>query len=166
MNMKKKNEQYHHKNSISNSNARSMNNFLNTEPLTQSQKNQLVGPGDQSQPQLNALGQGQPSVEQMKQFEDRKKVVASIYLNTMSGKIPNVDARERQRRRQSDSGVLNKTGGSDHQESGGAVRSSGAGGGSLNRSQLYGVEKSSSSNYRPINKFRQEYISKRNGRGG
>jgi len=31
----------------------------------------------------------------MKQYEDRKKVVAAIYLNTMSTKISNVEARER-----------------------------------------------------------------------
>ena len=37
---KKKNEAYHnHKHSIGNSNARSMNNFLNTEPLTMSGNN-------------------------------------------------------------------------------------------------------------------------------
>ena len=36
----------------------------------------------------------------------------------------------------------------------------------MNRSQLYGVEKGSSSNGKPISKFRQDYISKRNGRGG
>jgi len=43
----------------------------------------------------------------MKQYEDRKKVVAAIYLNTMSSKVAsNAEARERQRRRQSESGVL------------------------------------------------------------
>ena len=45
----------------------------------------------------------------MKQYEDRKKVVAAIYLNTMSSKHnSNADARERQRRRQSESGVLSQ----------------------------------------------------------
>jgi hypothetical protein len=34
----------------------------------------------------------------MKQFEDRKKVVAAIYLNTMSTKITNAEQRERIRR--------------------------------------------------------------------
>ena len=101
----------------------------------------------------------------MKQYEDRKKVVAAIYLNTMSTKVSNVEARERQRRRQSDSGVHTqpgKTGMADQQESG-AVRTSI--GGSMNRSQLYGVEKPSA-NARPFSKFRQDYISKRNGRSG
>ena len=50
----------------------------------------------------------------------------------MSSKVSNVEARERQRRRQSDSGVHKD------QESG-AVRTSGQG---MNRSQLYGVENS------------------------
>ena len=49
------------------------------------------------------------SQEQLKQYEDRKKVVAAIYLNTMSSKIQNVD-NNRQRRRQSDSGVLQPSG--------------------------------------------------------
>ena len=42
-------------------------------------------------------------------------------------------------------------------------------GGSLNRSQLYGIDAalshhSNGKSNRPMNKFRQEYISKRNGR--
>jgi len=42
--MKKKNDAYHHKHSISNSNARSMNNFLNTEPLAIGNKQLNIGP--------------------------------------------------------------------------------------------------------------------------
>ena len=45
------------------------------------------------------------------------------------------------------------------------MRSGGASS-SMNRSQLYGVEKAGAQGVRPINKFRHEYISKRNGRSG
>ena len=45
--MKKKNEAYHHKHSISNSNARSINNFLNTEPLAIGTKPLNIGPENQ-----------------------------------------------------------------------------------------------------------------------
>ena len=43
----------------------------------------------------------------MRQYEDRKKVVAAIYLNSMSNKVvSNVDNnKERQRRRQTESGT-------------------------------------------------------------
>ena len=111
MNLKKKNDQTFHKHSISNSNARSMNNFLNTEPLAQSQKPMGNSGAGENQQQSNALqAQGAQAVsaasqEHLKQYEDRKKVVAAIYLNTMSIKIQNGD-NNRQRRRQSDSGVL------------------------------------------------------------
>ena len=87
--------------------------------------------------------------DNLKQYEDRKKVVAAIYLNTMSNKVSNVDNRERQRRRQSDSGVIanqpGKNGSNSDQQESGAVGSS-TGGGAINRSQLYGVEKSSAQN--------------------
>ena len=85
---KKKNEAYHnHKHSIGNTNARSMNNFLNnTEPLTMSNTKAL-----NDSHQLNASGVPNPagpapgSVD-MKQMHERKNVVAAIYLNTMSQK--------------------------------------------------------------------------------
>ncbi len=93
MNLKKKNDAYHHKHSISNSNARSMNNFLNTEPLSMPQKqgNNTNSSVDNQQ----MMHSGITATSDMKQYEDRKKVVAAIYLNTMSTKISNVDARER-----------------------------------------------------------------------
>ena len=56
-----------------------------------------------AQKQANANGSndnqqahsGMTGTSDMKQYEDRKKVVAAIYLNTMSTKISNVEARER-----------------------------------------------------------------------
>lgn len=76
-----------------------MNTFLSTDPLSGAvlsgsqggaTGNHVLAGGDASK-----SGNGQD----LMQFEDRKKVVAAIYLNTMSNKISNVDARERQRRR-------------------------------------------------------------------
>ena len=89
--------------------------------------------------------------------------MAAIYLNPMSSKISNVEARERQRRRQSESGVIiqgNTSASASKmamQEEAGPVRANGGAGGSVNRSQLYGgVEKGSSSggSVRTISKFR------------
>ena len=54
----------------------------------------------------------------MKQYEDRKKVVAAIYLNTMSNKVSSVENRERQRRRQSEPG-----GGAMNNQTSGGVKS-------------------------------------------
>ena len=95
LSMKKKNEAYHHKHSISNSNARSMNNFLNTEPLAIGNKPLNSGPeNQQSMGGLSTAVTGMQS--DMKQYEDRKKVVAAIYLNTMSSKVnSNAEVRER-----------------------------------------------------------------------
>lgn len=125
-----------------------MNSFLHTEPMGANGSglagvNHAINTNDASQ-----KGNGIQGGDNMLQFEDRKKVVAAIYLNTMSTKISNVDARERQRRRQSDSGV--KMGNNDNQESG-AVRGSNS---NMNRSQLYGVEKTTSGNRPQISKFR------------
>jgi len=91
--------------------------------------------------------------------------VAAIYLNTMSTKISNVEARERQRRRQSESSALGLTPNPktnitmDQQESGGVRLNAQI----MNRSQLYGADAGS---HRPISKFRQDLITKRNGRAG
>ena len=112
-----------------------MNNFLNTEPLSLSQKqlqanNLNIAEHQQSSGHQASVGLVSGSMEQMKQIEDRKKVVAAIYLNSMtSNKVASsVEAREKHsRRRQSDG---------DQQESG-PVLSSG-----INRSQIYGAEKS------------------------
>ena len=90
------------------------------------------------------------SLEQIKQIEDRKKVVAAIYLNSMTGNKASASGETREkhsRRRQSDG---------DQQESGPVIS------GGINRSQIYGAEKSTK--IVPIQKFRNDYISKRNGR--
>lgn len=72
-----------------------MNNFLNTEPLAIGNKPLNAGP--ENQQSMGGLSTAVTGVQSdMKQYEDRKKVVAAIYLNTMSSKVnSNADARER-----------------------------------------------------------------------
>ena len=69
----------------------------------------------------------------------------------MSNKVSNIENRERQRRRQSESGVLGTSHPEQHQDQG-----------------LYGAEKPASGvrGSNTIGQYRQDYISKRNGRSG